>query len=139
MNGWKSPRLKWPALNGCRVAIVMVKGAQNVPVLEAVTIPNKNYLRGRRFEYERLKYYKEVMKHDALRTAGSHGTWDIVDIDSARGIVNFIQCKVVSSESTAKRLLSNFKSSPPYPPAVNFHQTLEVKVTGSTEVHCVTI
>lgn len=107
--------------------------------LDVSAVPNRNYQRGRRFEYERLKHYKEVMKHDVVRTAGSHGTWDLVAIDAPRGIVTLIQCKVVSSESAARRLLESFKSSPPYAPSSHIYQTLEVKVTGSTEVHSVTI
>ena len=38
---------------------------------------NKNYLRGRRFEYEVKKRWTSDT-HKALRTAGSHGEFDIV-------------------------------------------------------------
>ena len=133
------PKSKWSVLNGCPVGTATVKDVPSVKGKAGIGIPNANYQRGVRFERERLKHYREVMKHDVLRTAGSHGTWDLVSIDGARGIVTLIQCKVVSSASTARRLLSNFKAAPPYPPAANVHQVLEVKVTGSTEVHSATV
>lgn len=102
-------------------------------------MPNKNYLRGVRFERERLKHYKETMKHDAVRTAGSHGTWDIIATDWTRGLVTHIQCKVVSDMGQCYRLLKRFRDNPPFPPQPNCHQCIEVKVTGSTEVHSVTM
>lgn len=102
-------------------------------------MPNSNYIRGRAFEYERLKYYKEVMKHDCLRTAGSHGAWDLISIDSVRGIVTLIQCKVCQDNTTKGRLLRNFRANPPYAPMEGIHQVMEVKVIGSKEVHSVTV
>lgn len=101
--------------------------------------PNKNYLAGRRFEYDRMKHYKEVLKLDAVRTAGSHGKWDIIATDWPRGIVTHIQCKVVSDLQSATRYLQRFRDSPPYSPQRHCHQRLEVKVKGSTEVHSVTV
>lgn len=40
-------------------------------------MPNKNYLSGRRLEYEVMKLYKKA-GCDATRTAGSHGWVDVV-------------------------------------------------------------
>lgn len=101
-------------------------------------MPNANYQKGRRFEYERLKHYREVMGHDVIRASGSHGNWDLVAIDAKHAIVTLIQCKVCSEMATAKRLLNQFREHPPLTPMKNIHQRMEVKVTGSTEVHGVT-
>lgn len=102
-------------------------------------MPNRNYLRGVRFERERLKHYKEVMKHEVMRTAGSHGKFDIITVDAPRAIVTLIQCKVVSSLSQAESLIQKFRESPPLVPMANIHQCMEVKVTGSKEVHSATV
>lgn len=86
-----------------------------------------------------MKFYREEMKHEVLRTAGSHGAWDLVTIDVPHGIVTLIQCKVTNSEATAKRLLKAFTENPPLTPMPHIHQRLEVKVSGSTEVHGFTV
>lgn len=99
---------------------------------------NSNYIKGRRFEYERMKHWKEL-GYDVVRTAGSHGPWDLVVVDSKRGIVTLIQCKVVEDNATARRLLENHRQSPLHLPMQKVHQTLEVKVKGSKEIHSVTI
>lgn len=99
---------------------------------------NRNYNKGVRFERKRLNHYKALGKC-ALRTAGSHGAFDIVVVDDARGVVTLIQCKVVSDDGAAKRLLAAFRRNPPLQQMTNIHQTLEVKVTGSTEVHSTTV
>ncbi len=100
---------------------------------------NKNYQKGVRFERERLAYYRDTLRHDVVRAAGSHGNWDIVSVDPKWGVVNLIQCKVVGKEADARRLLDNFRENPPLTPMTNIHQMMEVKVTGSKEVHSVTI
>lgn len=79
------------------------------------------------------------MKHDTVRTAGSHGNWDIIAIDDKRGVVTLIQCKVTKNLATAQRLLKRFRESPPLQPMTSIHQTIEIKVTGSTEVHSATV
>ncbi len=43
-------------------------------------MPNANYLRGRRYEYEVKKRWTSET-HKALRTAGSHGAYDIIAYD----------------------------------------------------------
>jgi Holliday junction resolvase len=40
-------------------------------------MPNSNYVAGRAFEYQIVKLFKEN-GYEATRTAGSHGTWDII-------------------------------------------------------------
>lgn len=102
-------------------------------------MPNANYQKGVRFERERLAYYRDVLKLECVRTAGSHGKWDLVAVDPKRSIVHLVQCKVVQHRTAAERLLENHRNSPPVTPMTNIHQTLEVKVSGSTEVHSVTI
>lgn len=101
--------------------------------------PNANYLKGVRFERERQKYYKEVLKLDCLRTAGSRGKMDLIAIDPLRSIVTLIQCKTCQDSKHAERLLNNFRANPPYAPMANIHQVLEVKVKGSKDVRSVTI
>lgn len=51
---------------------------------------NKNYRRGRRFEYE-VKQYIEDRGWKAYRTAGSHGEADIIGIKD--NVTLLIQCK----------------------------------------------
>lgn len=101
-------------------------------------MPNANYLSGRRFEYERMDYYRQLGQ-TVMRTAGSHGPYDLIALDSRRAIVTLVQCKVVTNVSAAKRLIQKFRLQPPLPPMTNIHQTLEVKVKGSKEVLSVTV
>ena len=97
-----------------------------------------NYTKGRRFEYDRKAYYEDILKADAvIRAAGSHGVFDLVIF--RKGHVTGVQCKVVDDPAEAKRMLERFRSNPPLTPSSHYHQTLEVKISGSTEVHSVTI
>ena len=93
-------------------------------------MPNANYLAGRRFEYAVM----DAMRSEAykvLRTAGSHGEFDIVAYKPNSTI--FIQCKVVETEASRDRLARAWRSAPPNPPAeVTFTQQLWIKVKGST-------
>ena len=99
---------------------------------------NKNYQKGVRFERERKAYY-ENLGRCVIRASGSHGKFDLVCIDDGRGVVTLIQCKVTNEMGTARRLLDSFRDNPPCRPMKNIHQTMEVKVTGSTEVHSCTV
>ena len=101
--------------------------------------PNTNYIAGRAFEYERMAHYK-ALGYEVMRTAGSHGKYDIIAI-SPMGSVEFIQCKRVSTEAEANLLIKKFRTSPPIPIVytTQFHQVLEVKVKGSKKVHSVTL
>lgn len=96
---------------------------------------NSNYIAGRKFEYDRLKFYKEA-GYTTFRTAGSHGLFDLIVIHPTLHTVTFIQCKRVSDEAEAKRMIKKFREDPPI--TINyhteFHQKLEVKVKGSTNV-----
>lgn len=77
---------------------------------------NKNYLRGRRLEYK-IKHDYEREGWTVMRTAGSHGPYDLIAIRVISGKVNIhlIQCKAVG-RSTIKRkqaLLNTFKMDSP--------------------------
>lgn len=107
--------------------------------IERSNMPNANYLAGRRFEYERMAHYREL-DHVVMRTAGSHGLFDLISIDVRHGLATLIQCKVVDNLASAKRLLHKFRGNPPLGVCfASIHQRLEVKVKGSKEVHSVTI
>lgn len=88
-----------------------------------------NYEAGRRLEYEVRDRFRELGYH-VLRTAGSHGFYDLVAIKEEQ--ILLIQCKLVSKASEAARLRSQWLSNPPFKP-FNFPaiQVLATKVKGS--------
>jgi hypothetical protein len=97
---------------------------------------NTNYVKGRAFEYARMRYYKNSGFDVVMRTAGSHGPYDIVAINAKTGEIFLIQCKVTESPATATRMLNEFRKNPPVPPMVlppNVHQGMDVKVHGSSQ------
>ena len=56
-------------------------------------VPNKNYLRGRRLEYEVVE---DCINHGytwAQRMAGSHSPYDVIGVDEANKRIVFVQCK----------------------------------------------
>ena len=53
---------------------------------------SKQYIKGRRYEYKVRKDY-EALGYKVLRTAGSHGFADLIDVDMDTREVIFIQCK----------------------------------------------
>lgn len=58
-------------------------------------MPNKSYLRGRKWEWDIMKELKRYSSKEAfvLRAAGSHGPYDVVRVDpKCKGIV-FVQAK----------------------------------------------
>ena len=91
---------------------------------------NKNYEKGRRFEYERAAHHR-ARGCKVLRTAGSHGDFDLVVV-TPNGHVEFVQCKVTSDEGEARRMITAFKSSPPWglDRHADYNQVLEVKILG---------
>ena len=99
---------------------------------------NANYQKGVRWERERKLHY-ESLGRTCNRASGSHGLFDLVVIDDQREYVDLIQAKVVSDLATAQRLLRNFKANPPLQLMKNIHQVLEVKISGSKEVHSATV
>ena len=94
--------------------------------------PNKNYLAGRRFEYERKKAW-ETTGYTVLRTAGSHGFADLVAVRSG-GHVTFIQCKIVSTMAELERLIVDFRNNPPLQPSKFYHLCIELRLRGSRRV-----
>lgn len=104
-------------------------------------MPNKNYLRGRRLEWQ-VKTDMEKLGWIALRTAGSHGPWDIICFKDTgtRIIARLIQCKVVKTEKQIDKLVKDFIANAPlgHYQYTNKHsavvqQDLIIKVTGSKE------
>lgn len=89
---------------------------------------NTNYIRGRAFEYARMRHW-EGKGYLTLRTAGSHGPFDIVAV-RANAPVALIQCKIVQTETEARRLIRQFTENPPLSPYGKYHQVMEVKVKG---------
>lgn len=79
-------------------------------------------------EYERKKAWEKT-GYVVLRTAGSHGPFDLVAIRDG-GHINLIQCKSVERDSEAIRLIDTFRAKPPLTPSRFYHQCLEVKVKG---------
>lgn len=98
-------------------------------------MPNKNYQAGRRFEYEVMRYW-ESREYEAMRTSGSHGSFDIIAIRADRK-PEFVQCKRVSTEAEGRRLIRNFKEE--VFPSLYFHQSMFVKVKGTANPMTITI
>lgn len=94
-------------------------------------MPNKNYLAGRRFEYEVMRAYEE-MGYKTLRTAGSHGEFDVVAYHPHSGVI-MIQCKVVESEKAVKKLVEKFLGA--MPEEAEYTQVIEVRVKGKKQVY----
>jgi Holliday junction resolvase len=91
-------------------------------------MPNKNYLRGRRFEWQ-LKKDLEEQGYLVFRTAGSHGLFDLIGLDK-NGKPLLIQCKVTKNDKNIKTLIKEFRKSLPFDWAA-VDQRLAVKITGS--------
>ncbi|MEM4323916.1 MAG: restriction endonuclease [Candidatus Nitrosocaldaceae archaeon] len=67
-------------------------------------MPNANYLKGRNFEYK-VKKYLEQQGYVVLRTAGSHGIYDLIAIKfEPEPSIIFIQCKARLGSSTKEKL-----------------------------------
>lgn len=72
---------------------------------------NRNYLRGRRWEYEVLQDKCGIKSHTkngrcfALRTAGSHGKYDIVRVCLVDKVAEFLQLKVKKGKPGHKKVV----------------------------------
>jgi hypothetical protein len=98
---------------------------------------NSNYQKGVRFEREVMKQWLEEKGASAgMRTAGSHGPFDVVVIHKDHP--TFIQCKVTASRSTGELLIKRFREAPPLNPSAHFHQLLMVKILND-EILSVTV
>lgn len=91
---------------------------------------NKQYLSGRRFEYDTMKRWK-AKGYEVLRTAGSHGAFDVIAYKPGLFPV-FVQCKVVANKAAATRLLKNFNDNAPL--CATYLTCIEVKVKGSNNI-----
>src|SRR5690348_2431534 len=96
-------------------------------------MPNKNYLAGRRLEYEVMKEF-ENRGFKVLRTSGSHGEFDVVAYKLNEPPL-FIQCKRVTTLAEKKAWLRKWE------PTVSstYVQVLAVKVKGSSEINYIHI
>jgi hypothetical protein len=94
--------------------------------------PNANYIAGRKFEYDRCKYWREVMGYKTCRTAGSHGEADVIATHDDRGVI-LIQCKLVSTEAEKDAWIRKFKAGTR--PIKGAQKRMEVKIRGSNEVY----
>ena len=74
-------------------------------------MPNRNYEKGRRYEYETVKKEK-AEGCIAFRTAGSHSPIDVISIDMASRVILLIQCK--TGKASQKKLKSNFERTDTY-------------------------
>ena len=66
-------------------------------------MPNKNYIRGRRKEYQITKKYKDLGYEIAQRSAGSHSPIDVFAIDKETKTIMLIQSKPDSMSDNAKK------------------------------------
>ena len=74
-------------------------------------MPNRNYLTGRAYEYK-AKRVLEEQGYTVIRTAGSHGPWDLVATREGEK-VRCIQIKRTKSPGACKRLLGAFLKQVP--------------------------
>lgn len=92
---------------------------------------NTNYNRGVRWE-RKVKSIYEAKGYTVLRTAGSHGAFDLIAFkaDDMEGgyVVRLIQCKVLKkpTKNQAKNMTAKFVSSPPLAKGLHYCQMLEV-------------
>lgn len=98
-------------------------------------MPNSNYLAGRQLEYDLMSSWREK-GYNAVRTAGSHGLYDVVAFRVDRK-PEFIQAKRVGTESEAKRLIEKFKKETV--PSSHYHQVMSVRVKGNKEILSCTV
>ena len=88
-------------------------------------MPNRNYLKGIRFERQRQRAW-EMKGYAVLRTAGSRGAFDLIAVKH-NAPVELIQCKSTrGGETTARRLVTQFKLEHPFVDSRYFHQTIEI-------------
>jgi hypothetical protein len=69
---------------------VRVRG--NKKIKKSQTMPNKNYINGRSLEYR----IKNILKENGfyvVRSAGSHGKWDLIAVNESKKTIYLISCK----------------------------------------------
>ena len=92
-------------------------------------MPNKNYLRGRRYEWKIRKRLLSQGYYEVCRTAGSKSSFDLIAVDNDLGYTKYVQCKVLSkgTQADADRMGYKFLDKPPYKKSNHFAQELWVK------------
>ena len=68
-------------------------------------MPNPQYVKGRRKEYEVCKQLREEGFDIVQRTAGSHSPVDIIAIKRKGRIIRFVQCKSDNLLETQKQAI----------------------------------
>ncbi len=96
-------------------------------------MPNINYNRGRAFEYKRKAWW-EGRGYTVLRTAGSHGPFDLIAI-TPHDNITLIQCKRVETGAEAIRIREAFMKDPPLTKSRNYIQNIEIYVASLREVY----
>jgi hypothetical protein len=77
-------------------------------------------------EWARKKVW-EAMEFTVMRTAGSHGAFDLIAVHY-QCPVYLIQCKRAQSEAQATRMLEKWMLNPPLPKSRTYIQVMEVLV-----------
>lgn len=93
-------------------------------------MPSKNYNAGRRMEYL-FKQELENWGYLVIRSAGSHGPFDLIAVDHAdlfHHPVRLIQVKSVATEPQKDRLLRTWKA--PLSPSPHYRQEVIVRWNG---------
>lgn len=93
-------------------------------------MPNRNYVAGVRLERDVMEMYRKL-GYSVARTAGSHGSYDVLAFDPQRPI-ELIQCKRCSTEAEKDKLYRDFKTKTI--PSKFFHQALAIKIKGSKDI-----
>jgi hypothetical protein len=70
-------------------------------------MPNKNYIKGRRYEYKNMDMLWSIGCHIVFRSAGSHSPIDVIGIDLEKKHIFFLQCKPESMSDNKKKELEN--------------------------------
>lgn len=83
------------------------------------------YRRGRRFEYQRMKHWRD-RGYTVIRSAGSHGPFDLIAFRNHE--VHFIQCKMLQGEAAAQHLMGLWIASPPLEESEHYTQHIEIAI-----------
>jgi len=94
-------------------------------------MPNYNYNAGRSTEYTVRKRLLKAGMVMVMRTAGSHGAYDLIGIHRS-GRVHFVQVKRTKDKAQALRLIKQFKQDPPLSDG-EYTQSMVVYVTKTRE------
>lgn len=97
-------------------------------------MPNPNYIRGRKFEWDLAKDYRD-MGFRVIRASGSHGEFDLV-VYRPGAKPEFVQCKTCQDEAVGVRMV---KAWALLPAEQYYHQTIAIKVMGKSKVLSATV